>query len=751
MQNNNSNNSLSPQNSKENISSSPKEKIPFSENKINNKKLYFSKNRISNTSQKKKNLQRTYEIEIIPKYNLFDNIENKDNNTNNAYSQNENEEYNQYKTVSNKFYSLNQNNSLLNEQQSESQVMKDNNQIINSSDNNNNNVIINDSGKMSISELKIDNDSNNNYNDINIYKNENFEKKYLSENNLNIHNKNINIDSENEEEEIYDNNENYNEEIEYDDNSDKNINGEKESIDNADVEDDNEENENEEEKIDNEENENIGENKEKIDLDEFILFNENKDKLSQKENNYIFFGTSNSNENNKEINLDLINNSKTNNNNNNLSKTSEKKRNFFSKILDIEILIGTNEIYTKPWSLLIKEIYDKLEPENDSIQLISLGAQHTLCISNKGKLFSFGWNNYSQCGKRFKKNKSKLDLDKIEEINEIKMGQKITDISTGEDYSLVVTQKGKLYGFGLNTNGQLFYNPKKHKIIKKPALIKNFRRNIITNVKCTNNISFILNEKKEAFICPWEDKQKKINYIPIKIFFPNKAKIIMISCGDNFCMFLSKIGNVYSMGSNNKYGQLGQGNTNMLLSPKIIPFFQKNKIKIIQISCGYSHTLALNSNYEIFSWGLGSEGQLGQNFGTELIHAPHIIEFFEKNKIKIYQVSAGYHSSFFLSEKNEVFISGTNGKEFNKEFLPKKFEVKNKYKDLEDNSFWICRILNCWNRSMSVFYAIFLDCHFINKDDEKVNNSLNLITKKWINQNFSGNIMKGIISDAIKE
>jgi len=47
----------------------------------------------------------------------------------------------------------------------------------------------------------------------------------------------------------------------------------------------------------------------------------------------------------------------------------------------------------------------------------------------------------------------------------------------------------------------------------------------------------MLNDKKEAFICPWEDQRKNIDYIPLKLFFSNKNKITMISCGDNFSVF----------------------------------------------------------------------------------------------------------------------------------------------------------------------------------------------------------------------
>ena len=689
----------------------------------NNKDNYYSSDKHSNT-EKNNNFQKTYEIQMIPKLIMPNKESNIDSNLNEASSQNEIN--NQNKTFSNKYYSLNQNNSLLNEQQSYSQIMKDNINNNNSSENNNN---IGNTGKMSISELNNDNNSDKNKkNRRNIYINENnIDKKYFSENNTG-NNKYLYIDIGDE----------------YDINL-KNVDN------NFDDNNDNNEDYNEEENENNDEfndyNENLEESNKNKDLEKFLIYSDNKDKMSQNENNYILFGTNNSNS--QGLTSDIINYNKvsqSSNKNKNEVKTIENKRNFFSKIIDIEILIDTNEIYSKPWSLLINDIYTHLEQNDDSIQLISLGAQHTLCLSNQGKLFSFGWNNYSQCGINNKKNKDenlKIEIDKIEEINEIKLGQKIYDISTGEDHSLVVSEKGQLFGFGLNNNGQLCYNNKKHKIITKPSLIKSFRRNFMIGVQCTNNISFILNEKKEAFICPWEDQRKNINYIPLKLFFPYKPKISMISCGDNFSIFLSKNGNVYSMGSNNKYGQLGLGDTEIQLSPKMIPFFQKHKIKIIQISCGYAHTLTLTDKGLVYSWGFGGNGQLGQNFGIEVNYSPGPVEYFDKNNIIIYQISAGYHNSYLLTGENEIYMCGTNGKDFNKEFTPKKIEIKNKYKDLENNNCWICRILNCWNRSMSVFYTIFLDCNCINKDDEKVKNILDLIAKRWLSQAFSGDILKG--------
>ena len=47
---------------------------------------------------------------------------------------------------------------------------------------------------------------------------------------------------------------------------------------------------------------------------------------------------------------------------------------------------------------------------------------------------------------------------------------------------------------------------------------------------------------------------------------------------------------------------------------------------------------------------------------------------------------------------------------------------------------------------MTMFYVIFLDCYFINKEDGEVKNLLNLISKKWAHQTFSSTIMQGIDS-----
>lgn len=478
---------------------------------------------------------------------------------------------------------------------------------------------------------------------------------------------------------------------------------------------------------------------------------------NRKENLYYLFNKNNTNNTTTSnyIKNSNLNTTLENNNNNNIFP-----RNFFTKIVDFDLLIDTYETYSKSWCEIISELYNYLESKNSSIQKISLGSQHTLCLSNEGKLFTFGWNNYSQCGIDNKKTEKKYKyydkfeiLNNIETINEIKNPNeniKFINITAGEDHSLIIDENHNLFGFGLNTSGQLIMNDKK--IVKNIENLnkKNifFNNEGIINIYSNNYYNFVLNESGNIYLWPWKDKKNNYFYsYPKKLKFlltpSKKEKIFSYSCGNNFVVFLSVNGNLYSMGTNNKFGQLGLGHKNKVLHPTLIDYFIKINEKITQISCGFNHCLAKNNIGKIFSWGNGINGQLGLGNKNTIVTTPKKINFYEKVH-NVYQISCGNRSSYFLTDyKNSIYMCGYDGSNHNI-FLPIAFNLNNKIRELKNNKYWICRINNCWNKSFSVFYVTFLDCNLINIKDKKVNNVLNLINMKWIDQSFSNNIMEGM-------
>lgn len=58
-------------------------------------------------------------------------------------------------------------------------------------------------------------------------------------------------------------------------------------------------------------------------------------------------------------------------------------------------------------------------------------------------------------------------------------------------------------------------------------------------------------------------------------------------------------------------GALGHGDKKHHFIPKRVEFFDKNNIKISKISAGLYHTVALTTTGDIYTWGRGLYGVLG--------------------------------------------------------------------------------------------------------------------------------------------
>ena len=443
----------------------------------------------------------------------------------------------------------------------------------------------------------------------------------------------------------------------------------------------------------------------------------------------------------------------------------------FAKILDFDMMIDTNECYETLWASIYDSIYTRCLQNNDPIQLISLGSQHTVCVTNKGKIYTFGWNNYGQCGVPINSTvllKNELDnnrLININKFNEIELrilnrvdGVKIpqidevifsNSITCGEDYTLIVDKEGKLWSFGLNLNGQLGLGHCTQ--IDKPSEVefenennqnqknvKKSKKNKVkfNSVKSAGYINFCTTEEGEIYMWPWGDKQGNLHYNPNKFFLSSpQEKVTSVACGNNFCLMLNSNGMVYSMGKSNKYGELGVGDFNPRYGPTPIDFFNLNLERINQISCGFKHCVAKSTTGRVYTWGCGCKGQLGQdNYNNMSI--PGLVRF-EDPFMKVIQVSAGFRCTFFLSENRKVFSCGCNGT-ISMEKTPILFDIVDKVPEMSlEQNYSVVRINNTWCKSFSIFYATVADSTTLKLSPVRISSILNNLSSKWINDNIN--------------
>ena len=218
------------------------------------------------------------------------------------------------------------------------------------------------------------------------------------------------------------------------------------------------------------------------------------------------------------------------------------------------------------------------------------------------------------------------------------------------------------------------------------------------------------------------------------IYLPKRIQIESISTGKNFAILLTNNGICYGCGSN-ELGELGMKNIKYCLTPEEIIELMKYKERIIQVRCGYKHTICLSETGKCFTWGNNTYGQLGHKNNGINLPLPIFIE--ENNdKIKIIQVAAGFRASFFLSYNRNIFYCGMlNNKTISKIFL--KFNLNEKNSDiLNENEFSIVRILCSYSLYKSVFYASIADVRNLYskfKNQQRINEILDILAENWLN------------------
>ncbi|KAM5237248.1 putative E3 ubiquitin-protein ligase HERC4 isoform 4-T4 [Ctenodactylus gundi] len=135
-------------------------------------------------------------------------------------------------------------------------------------------------------------------------------------------------------------------------------------------------------------------------------------------------------------------------------------------------------------------------------------------------------------------------------------------------------------------------------------------------------------------------------------FFVNK-KVRDVGCGLRHTVFVLDDGTVYTCGCND-LGQLGHEKSRKK-PEQVVALDAQN---IIAVSCGEAHTLALNDKGQVYAWGHDSDGQLGLLGSEDCIRVPRNIK--SLSDIQIVQVACGYYHSLALSKGSEVFCWGQN-------------------------------------------------------------------------------------------
>eukprot|EP00192_Tetraselmis_astigmatica_P000699 CAMPEP_0117658694 /NCGR_PEP_ID=MMETSP0804-20121206/5999_1 /TAXON_ID=1074897 /ORGANISM="Tetraselmis astigmatica, Strain CCMP880" /LENGTH=1341 /DNA_ID=CAMNT_0005465229 /DNA_START=538 /DNA_END=4563 /DNA_ORIENTATION=+ len=128
--------------------------------------------------------------------------------------------------------------------------------------------------------------------------------------------------------------------------------------------------------------------------------------------------------------------------------------------------------------------------------------------------------------------------------------------------------------------------------------------------------------------------------VPVLVNDSARLNARQVCVGSSHAVLSTKQGQLYTWGRGTG-GQLGQGGSQDYSQPKLIYELWERGISIAQVACSDNLSLAVSSSGDVYSWGEDKKsGALGHGKGTDKCYTPRKIEFPIPNA-RITDVSAG--------------------------------------------------------------------------------------------------------------
>jgi alpha-tubulin suppressor-like RCC1 family protein len=291
---------------------------------------------------------------------------------------------------------------------------------------------------------------------------------------------------------------------------------------------------------------------------------------------------------------------------------------------------------------------------------------HSMFLTNTGRVYGCGFNNKGQLGLgNTNTGPTTPTLLNTSPFNTLT----ISAVSCGYEHTMFLTNTGRVYGCGLNTSGELGLGNTTSPV-STPTLLNTSPFNTVTisAISAAGNYTLFLTNTGRVYGCGLNTSgELGLGNTTSPVSTPtlidsspfNTLTISAIATGCTaHSIFLTNTGRVYACG-NNGYGKLGTGNTTNQSTPTLLNTSPFNTLTITSIACGSFHTLFITNTGRVYSTGYNGFGELGHGDTTNR-STPALIDSSPFNSLTITAAAGGEYLSFFLTNTGRVYSCGMN-------------------------------------------------------------------------------------------
>jgi len=311
--------------------------------------------------------------------------------------------------------------------------------------------------------------------------------------------------------------------------------------------------------------------------------------------------------------------------------------------------------------------------QNRELNKLSCGASHTTCILEDGSLYTFGYERYGRLG-HGNNTENQFVPKKVESIS-----LRVLQVSCGDSRTACILEDGTLWTFG---DGQLGHgNNTENQLVPKKVESISLR---VLQVSCGTSHTACILEDRTLWTFGYGElgqlgrlghgNNTENQLVPKKVESIS-LRVLQVSCGDSHTACILEDRTLWTFGYG-EFGQLGHGNnTENQLVPKKV---ESISLRVLQISCGRWYTACILEDGTLWTFGYGRCGQLGHGNNTENQFVPKKVESIS---LRVLQVSCGDSHTACILEDGTLWTFGYgrygqlgHGNNTENQFVPKKVE-----------------------------------------------------------------------------